>query len=157
MGRRIDIEEVRKFISEQPIESKIFIGGDSERVIIDNVWYADYTTAIVIHHNGNSGCKIFGDIVRERVYDQKLDKPRMRLMTEVMNVANLFLQLQDVLEGRDVEIHLDLNRNETHGSSCVVNEAVGYIRGMCNLTPQVKPNAWAASCVADRLKTIIKG
>jgi predicted RNase H-related nuclease YkuK (DUF458 family) len=41
-----------------------------------------------------------------------------------------------------------------HGSSCVINEAVGYIRGVCNVVPFVKPNAFAASYAADRYKSL---
>ena len=60
-----------------------------------------------------------------------------------------------MLDGREVEVHLDINPNEMHGSSCVINEAVGYIRGMCNVVPMVKPRAFAASYCADRLKHIM--
>jgi predicted RNase H-related nuclease YkuK (DUF458 family) len=76
-------------------------------------------------------------------------------MTEVYKIADLYLKLQDVLEDRLVEVHLDINPDEMHGSSCVVNEAVGYIRGMCNVVPMVKPQAFAASYCADRLKEIL--
>jgi len=76
----------------------------------------------------------------------------MRLMNEVYKIAELYLKLHEVLEGREVEVHLDINPNEMHGSSCVIQEAVGYIRGMCNVIPMVKPNAFAASYAADRLK-----
>jgi predicted RNase H-related nuclease YkuK (DUF458 family) len=79
----------------------------------------------------------------------------MRLMTEVYKIAELYLKLAEVLEGRDVQVHLDINPNEMHGSSCVINEATGYIRGMCNVVPMVKPNAFAASYCADRLKEIM--
>ena len=58
-------------------------------------------------------------------------------------------------EDRHVEVHLDINPNELFGSSCVVQQAIGYIRGTCNLTPQVKPNAFAASYAADRLKEVL--
>jgi predicted RNase H-related nuclease YkuK (DUF458 family) len=37
----------------------------------------------------------------------------------------------------------------------VVKEAIGYITGMCSVIPMVKPNAWAASYAADRLKEIL--
>jgi predicted RNase H-related nuclease YkuK (DUF458 family) len=50
---------------------------------------------------------------------------------------------------------LDINPDEKYGSSCVVQEAVGYIRGMCNVVPMVKPRAFAASYCADRLKHIM--
>ena len=150
--RKLDIEEVKAFIDAQSPETKIYIGGDSERFLIGDVWYADYTLAVVVHINGNNGCKIFGEVQRERDYDQKVDRPRMRLMNEVYKIADMYLRLHEVLEDREVEVHLDINPNEMHGSSCVIQEAVGYIRGMCNVVPMVKPNAFAASYAADRLK-----
>jgi predicted RNase H-related nuclease YkuK (DUF458 family) len=108
----------------------------------------------VVHINGNNGCKIFGEVHRERVWDQKVSKPAMRLMTEVYKTSELYLKLADVLEGRDVEVHLDINPDEHYGSSCVVQQAIGYIKGTCNVIPFVKPNAWAASYAADRFKSL---
>ena len=150
--KKLNLEEVKAFIDAQTPETKIYLGVDSERFNMNGVWYADYITAIVVHINGNNGCKIFGEVQRERDYDQKKDKPRYRLMNEVYKVSELYLKLSDVLEGREVEVHLDINPNEMHGSSCVINEAVGYIRGTCNVVPLVKPNAFAASYAADRFK-----
>lgn len=156
MRKMINIDEVRDFINLQTPETKIYIGGDSERFKLGDHWYADYTMAIVVHINGNNGCKIFGETVREIDYETKRNKPRMRLMTEVYKIAELYLKLHDVLEDREVEVHLDINPNEMHGSSCVVNEAIGYIRGMCNVVPMVKPRAFAASYAADRFKSFQK-
>ena len=153
--RSINIEEVKAFIEAQGPNTRIYIGGDSERFQLNKAWYADYTLAIVVHINGNNGCKIFGEVQRERDWDQKKNKPRMRLMNEVYKIAELYLKLQDVLEDRLVEVHLDINPDEMYGSSCVVNEAVGYIRGMCNVVPFVKPRAFAASYAADRLKEVL--
>jgi hypothetical protein len=152
---KINIDEVREFINKQTPETKIYIGGDSERFKIDKVWYADYTLVVVVHVDGKHGCKIFGEVQRERDYDQSKNKPRMRLMTEVYKIADLYLKLADVLEDREVQVHLDINPDEAYGSSCVVQEAVGYIRGMCNVVPMVKPQAFAASYCADRLKEIL--
>jgi len=153
--RKLNIQEVKEFIEAQSPETKIYIGGDSERFLIGDDWYADYTLAIVVHIDGKHGCKIFGEVQRERDYDQRKDRPRMRLMNEVYKIADMYLQLKDILEDREVEVHLDINPNEMHGSSCVINEAVGYIRGMCNVIPMVKPNAFAASYCADRMKHIM--
>lgn len=153
--KKINIEEVKEFIEAQGRNTKIYIGGDSERFNIKGEWFADYTLAVVVHINGNNGCKIFGEVHRERVYDQKRNRPRMRLMTEVYKIAELYLKLHEVLEDREVEVHLDINPNEMHGSNCVINEAVGYIRGMCNVVPMVKPKAFAASYAADRLKEVL--
>ena len=150
--RKIDLEEVRDFIAKQSLETKIYLGCDSERFKINKDWYADYIIAIVVHINGNNGCKLFGEVQRERDFDQKQNKPRYRLMNEVYKVSEMYLKLADVLEGRDVQVHLDINPSEMHGSNCVINEAIGYIRGTCNVIPLVKPNAFAASYAADRYK-----
>jgi len=152
--RKLNLNEVREFIEAQSPETKIYIGCDSERMKIDKVWYADYITAIVVHINGNNGCKLFGEVVRERDYDQKQSRPRYRLMNEVYKVSELYLRLADVLVDRNVEVHLDINPNEMTGSSCVINEAIGYIKGTCNVIPLVKPQAFAASYAADRLKSL---
>lgn len=152
--RRINLDEVKTFIESQTPETKIYLGCDSERVKVGTEWYADYVLAIVVHVNGNNGCKIFGEVQRERDYDKKQNRPRYRLMNEVYKVSEMYLKLADVLEGREVEVHLDINPNEMHGSSCVINEAVGYIRGVCNVVPFVKPNAFAASYAADRYKSL---
>ena len=109
----------------------------------------------MVHIDGRHGCKIFGEVHRERDYDQNRDRPRMRLMTEVYKVAELYLKLHEVLEDREFEVHLDINPSEMYASNCVINEAVGYIKGMCNVVPFIKPRAFAASCAADRLKAVI--
>jgi predicted RNase H-related nuclease YkuK (DUF458 family) len=150
--RKINLEEVKTFIENQSVETKIYIGCDSERVKVNGVWYADYITAIVVHINGNNGCKLFGEVNRERDYDQKQNRPRYRLMNEAYKASDLYLKLADVLVDRHVEVHLDINPNEMHGSNCVINEAIGYIKGTCNVIPLVKPNAFAASYAADRYK-----
>lgn len=150
--RNLNLQEVSKFINAQSPDTKIYLGCDSERFRINNVWYADYILAIVVHIDGKHGCKLFGEVVRERDYDQRKDRPSTRLMTEVYKVSELYLKLADVLDGRDVEVHLDINPDEDCGSSCVLNQAIGYIKGTCNVVPLVKPDAFAASYAADRLK-----
>ena len=154
MRKQIDIDEVRDFIMAQSPETKVYIGGDSERFLIGSDWYADYTLVVVVHINGNNGCKIFGEVQRERDWDQKRDRPRMRLMNEVYKIAELYTKIHDVLEDRELEVHLDINPDEMYGSSCVINEAVGFIKGMCNVVPMVKPKAFAASYAADRYKSL---
>ena len=153
--KRIDLEEVKEFIATCGPETKVYLGSDSERVKIDGHWYADYITVIVIHVDGKHGCKIFGQIIRERDWDQKKDKPRMRLMTECYQVAGMYLELAQMIDN-DMEVHLDLNPNKQYGSSCVVDEAIGYIKGMCGVTPLVKPEAFAASYAADRYKSYMQ-
>jgi predicted RNase H-related nuclease YkuK (DUF458 family) len=152
--KKLDLEKVREFIQAQTPDTRIYLGCDSECFRQDGEWYADYVLAIVVHINGNNGCKLFGEVQRERVWDAKPGKPAMRLMTEVYKVSELYLKLADVLEGRKVEVHLDINPDEQYGSSCVISQAVGYIKGTCNVIPFVKPEAFAASYAADRFKSL---
>ena len=156
--KKLNLEELKNFILDQSPSTKFYLGSDSERVRVDGVWYADYITVVVVHINGKNGCRVFGEVVRERDYDQRKDRPRTRLMNEAMKVADMYLALQDVLDDRDVEIHIDINPDEKHGSSCVISEATGYIRGMCNIVPLVKPDAWAATHAADNfMKSVWHG
>lgn len=156
MTLKIDINKVREFIEKTSITTKIYIGCDSERLKVNGEWVADYARAVVIHIDGNRGCKVFGDIIREKDFDPRKDRPRMRLMSEVYKVAELYLEIADAIGDRDFEVHLDLNTSEKHGSSCVIQEAIGYIKGMCNVIPFVKPNSPAASFASDRMKEILK-
>ncbi len=150
--RTLDLDEVRDFIQTTSETTKIYIGSDSARFRDKSeVWHAEYATVIVVHYDGNRGCKVFGQLTTERDYDQKKDRPRVRLMNEVMKTAQMYVDLEEAIGDRHVEIHLDINPDEKHGSSCVISEAVGYIKGYCNVIPFVKPQAFAASIAADRL------
>jgi predicted RNase H-related nuclease YkuK (DUF458 family) len=154
--RKFDIDELKSFIMDSSDETKIYIGADSERYRgKDDMWHADYTVAIVIHKDGNKGCKVFGKVTTERDYDNRHDRPALRLMNEVYRAAEMYLELADTIGDRHCEVHLDINPDILHGSSCVVQQAIGYIRGTCNVIPMVKPDAFAASYAADRLKGIL--
>ena len=149
---QIDIEEVSQFINECSPETKIYIGVDSERFRINGVWNIDYISVVIVHFNGKNGCKIFGAVDRERDWGVAANKPKMRLMGEVYRAADLYLALSKMI-AHDIEVHLDLNPQAQYGSSVAVQEAVGYIKGICQVTPRVKPEAFAASYAADQFKS----
>jgi uncharacterized protein len=149
---KFDIAYIKEFIESQGPDTRIYIGVDSERIRgADRQWYGVYTAAIVVHIDGKHGCKLFGEVSRERDYD-RADRPNTRLMTEVYKVSELYLKLSEVLEDRKVEVHLDINPDDHHASSNVVSQAIGYIKGTCNVVPLVKPEAFAASYAADRMR-----
>jgi predicted RNase H-related nuclease YkuK (DUF458 family) len=153
--KKMDLDLVKAFIHAQSPETSVYLGCDSERVKVNGVWHADYALAVVVHIDSCHGCKIFGEVHRERDWDQRSDKPSMRLMNEVYKVSELFQKMADVLEDRLVEVHLDINPDQMHKSSVVVNQAIGYIKGTCNVIPMVKPKAFAASYAADRLDWVL--
>lgn len=141
------IEEIKEFLVEQP--GRVYLGCDSVKFKKGKTWFARYAVVLVVHMNNAHGCKIFGYCETERDYDQSERKPRMRLMNEVYKVAELYMLFAEELEDREVEVHLDINPNEKHNSSIVLNEATGYILGMTGIKAKVKPEAFAASYAAD--------
>lgn len=151
---KVNIAEVVDYLDSVGLDSKVYIGCDSECHRKDGKWFVDYHTVVVVHIDGRHGCKIFGAIDREMDYDQKKSRPATRLMNEVYRATALFLELEKYI-AHDIHVHLDINPNEMHGSSCVINQAVGYVKGVCNIEPQVKPHSWCASFAADRLKHIL--
>jgi len=155
VNHSLNIHELEAFLQTQSSATKIYIGGDSEKIKSHGEWYADYATVVVVHIDGCKGCKIFGEVVRERVYDQKKNKPSLRLMTEVYKISEMYLRVAHLLERFDVQIHLDLNGKKIHASNEVVSQAIGYIKGVCNIQPQIKPDAFSASYAADRYKEVL--
>lgn len=156
MREEFDLEKVKEFIRNTSASTSIYIGADSERYRgRDEQWYADYTVAIVVHVDSSRGCKVFGKVDSERDYDNRHDRPATRLMNEVYRAAQMYLDLIDAIGDRHCEVHLDINPDEMHGSFCVIQQATGYIRGMCGFAPKVKPEAFSASYAADRLKEIL--
>lgn len=156
MRNEFDIEEVREYIRNSSETTSVYIGADSERYRDKNDnWMADYTVAIVVHRDSSRGCKVFGKVTSERDYDRRHDRPSVRLMNEVYKAAEMYLDLIESIGDRHCEVHLDINPDEMHGSSCVIQQATGYIRGMCGFPPKVKPEAFSASYAADRLKEIL--
>jgi len=149
MFNQDEIEEIKEYLDNVEPNSKVYLGCDSIKYKKGNTWFARYTTVLVVHMGGRHGCRVFGYSERERDYDPKKEKPRMRLMNEAYKVTGLYVALAEELEEFECEIHLDINPNKEHNSSIVINEATGYVMGMTGKKAEVKPDAWAASYCAD--------
>ena len=149
----INYKEVEQYLQKCGPDTKIYLGCDS-RVFLNEKKerMVSYTTAIVIHIDGCRGGKLFHTKDIERDYSPSRKKPSVRLMSEVYKVSGVYLDLIDQVDSaidKDIEIHLDINVAKEHKSSAVVAEALGYIQGVCQSNAKVKPEAWAASTVAD--------
>jgi predicted RNase H-related nuclease YkuK (DUF458 family) len=142
--------EIIQYLNDMPANSSVYIGADSVKLKKHGQWYARYTVAFIIHIGSKHGGTIFSFTDVERDFDPKKDKPRMRLMTEVYKAVAAYVEFAEVLEDLPVEIHIDINTNESHNSSIVLREALGYIKGMTGLDGFPKPHAFAASCAGDR-------
>jgi predicted RNase H-related nuclease YkuK (DUF458 family) len=148
--RTFDFEQIKEYLDSVSAHSKLYIGCDSVAYKRHGKWYADFYKVIVVHIDGCHGCKIFGEIETEMDYSANRKKPTHRLMSEVYKVAELYGKLAEITD-RGIEVHLDLNPNKKHVSNLITDQAIGYIRGSCNVIPLIKPDAFAASYAADRL------
>lgn len=138
-----DFEQIRKEIRASSADSSIYIGSDSKVYIRDDRKMVAYVTVIILH---NRGAKIFRSYRIEPFYGQM----RVRLMGEVADAITAAQEIVDVIEDRGFEIHLDVNTSPKYKSSSIVKEAVGYVMGTFGFEPKLKPDAFAASSVADR-------
>lgn len=152
--KKIDLSELSAFLATCSPETKVYLGCDSERFKLNGVWYADYILAVVVHINGRHGCRLFGEVQREKDVDAVKSRPFNRMMTEAAKVAELYERLREVLYDFEVEVHLDISGKVECGSNVAAQAAIGFIKGTLNVVPMIKPNGWAASYAADRMKDI---
>lgn len=143
---KFDIDYIKEFIKAHK-DAKIYLACDSQRIKKKRVKFA---TVVVVHYNGNNGAKVFADITYNKVIDAKLSRPFNRMMMEVQMVTEIYSQLEDVLLDRDFQIHIDISNEPHHGSNVAYNAAKGMIWGMVGVDPICKPDAFAASTVADK-------
>jgi predicted RNase H-related nuclease YkuK (DUF458 family) len=148
--KKINKQEVIDLLAQHDKNTKVYFGCDSTRFKFKGQWYAEFTSVVVVHKDGCHGCRIFHQTDRERDFDQKASRPFNRMMNEAYRVSGLFLEFQEVVSDYHVEVHLDINQDDIHGSSVAVKAASGYVQGTTNIVPILKPSAYAASYAADR-------
>lgn len=129
--------------------TKVYLGCDSVRYVKKDRFWGRFATVAIVHKNGNKGCKIFSNVSHEPDYDLKSNRPKMRMLTEVRKVCDLYTQIAPFIDEFEIEIHLDINTDPMHGSNCAASEAAGYVLGMTGIQPKLKPDSWAASFGAD--------
>lgn len=148
------VAQIREYLATVPDGSEVYIGCDSERSKRDGVWMATYTTVVVIaitdaDTGRRGGCRVFACTDKQEDYDQKKNRPMMRMMNEAYRTAEAYQQLEEDLLEHEVELHLDINKSPMHGSNVAHNAAVGYLVGISGRPVKTKPEAWAATHVAD--------
>lgn len=65
-----------------------------------------------------------------------------------MLALQAYSYIQDILEGRYIQVHLDVNNDPIHASNAVTSQALGWVRSM-GIVAQIKPDSFAASHAAD--------
>lgn len=143
------ISQLIDLLSILDTRTKIYLGCDSIRYLDKREKYAKYATVLIVHINGNNGCKIFSNVTKEPDFDLRKDRPKMRLIKEAHKVCEMYIQVAPLIDEFDIEIHLDINTDPLRGSNCAASEAAGYVLGMTGIQPKLKPEGFAASYAAD--------
>lgn len=158
---RLDYGAIRLYIEKSSKESIIMIGCDSIRRLVHGKSVAKYSTVVCIRNATGTGkdviyrgSKVFGGSVTLPDYgvvnkSGKIENLKQRMLKEVEFALEAFEKVRDVIGGRHVEIHLDINPNENYQSNQALAEARGYVMGMTGMEPEFKPYALAASFAAD--------
>lgn len=149
MFTQTQIEEMVELLCNVDENTKIYLGCDSVRFKKNERKYAKYATVAVVHMNGKNGCRVFRHRSIEPDYDLKSSRPSMRMMNEAQKVCELYIQIAPFVDEFEVSIHLDINTDPKHGSSCAASQAAGYVLGVTGIEPKLKPESFAASFGAD--------
>ncbi len=142
-----DFSLAKEAILASSKESAVMIGCDSLRFKKQGRWFARYSVVVVLHIDGNRGCKLFHKT--EVIPDY--GNLKMRLLTEVGYAVAAATEVTDVIGDRPFSIHLDINRDPRHKSNIAMKEAIGYVMGSCGFEPKLKPESMAASHCADHI------
>lgn len=119
----------------------LYIGTDSR-----NTQHTKFSTVIVSHHPGRGG------VLLKRVHtERKIDSLAERLLREAWYSVELALEVAPMLPKHvRIEIHLDVNQSPVHKSGRYLNPVVGLVVAQ-GFDYRVKPDAWCATCIADKV------
>lgn len=133
---------VKDYLWEHP-DTDVYVACDSQRMRK----YTKYALVIVFHHVGHGG-HVINHIQR---MPRKVDLfTRLWRELELTAAVCSFLKYE-VCMGDRIFPSLDYNPDKKHKSNIVHDAAVGYLKGMGFERVLTKPEAWAASCVADNI------
>jgi len=156
--REFDYDAIKEFIRGSHPESIIMIGCDSVRKDVNGKAFATYATVVCVRKSSGAGVyhgsKLFSSLVKMPDYGKviksgKIANLKVRMMQEVTFALEAFGNLQDVLEDRIWEIHVDINSRSDCESHVALNDAKGYVMGVTGQEPMFKPIGLAASFAAD--------
>lgn len=134
--------DVTKNIDDNQL--KFIVGCDSQV----HKKFIVYTVSIIMLRVGHGGLVYYENTKVPRSFSQ----PKKRLIEETYKSVATAMWLDEILIDYALEVeevHSDLNPDKKYLSSEVVSECMGYIHAM-GYKGVLKPEAWAASKVADR-------
>ena len=145
-GETISVEEILQDIKESKLRNSLIelhVGTDSDP---NGKKFAN-ATGIALRFPG-SGCRYYW--TRTYLDPIKNKNLAVRLNAEVTQTIFIADALRKALAGSfEIVVHIDCSPNIKHRSGIYTKQLKSYAIGM-GFTVKVKPNSWAASCIADK-------
>jgi predicted RNase H-related nuclease YkuK (DUF458 family) len=141
------VDKCKEAIQTASASSSFYIGCDSSvSRQKDGRKTAHYVVVFIVHMNSANGARIIHHDYTLPEYGNL----KQRLQNEANFAFGLALEVLEELNGRQLEVHLDINPNPKHKSNVAVKEVLSYARGL-GLNAKIKPDSFAASHAADHL------
>lgn len=138
-GKHHSIDDV---ISEISVESKVFVGTDSQ--LVAGQW--QLATAICVYWEGRGGKFFYKKNKFNRSSFKSLEDRLMHEVYESVMTAELIKSQRPNIH---VNIHADIASDPDSRSARLAKAVKSYISGM-GYEPTIKPDAWASTTIADK-------
>lgn len=145
-GDEVSFEEIINIILEHRDDNgKVSVGTDSFIKKQDCI----FSLAICLYDgDSQNGGRYF--IKRTNIDKGKYPNLLQRILAEVQKSVELGLKLLELIPVLDIEIHLDVSGSDkNNGTSKFAEMLTGYAKG-AGFECKIKPDAYAASSVADK-------
>lgn len=145
-GNQVTIGDILEDIKKSKLQHKsleVHVGTDSDP---NGNKFAN-ATGIALRFPGN-GCRYYW--TRTYLDPTTHNSLIIRLNAEVTQTIFIANALRDSLnESFNIVVHIDCNQDPKHMSGKYIKQLKSYAAGM-GFQVMVKPNSWAASCIADK-------
>lgn len=143
-GKKVDdlASHIEQFVMEGDGDTDVYVGTDSQ--VHSN--YTRYVTVVCMHDSQYGGAHVVyhgNNIYRQ---EKELFNRLWEEVVATVEVANRIRQEANI----DVNTHFDINPNDQYRSHVTYKAARGFAEN-AGFNFCVKPEAWAATCAADRL------
>ena len=145
-GQIVSFEEIVDIILEhRDNNGKISVGTDSFIKKQDCI----FSLAICLYGaDGQNGGRYF--IKRTNIDKRRYPNLLQRILAEVQKSVEFSLKLLELIPVLDIEIHLDISdSHKNNGTSKFAEMLTGYAKG-AGFNYKIKPDAYAATSVADK-------
>lgn len=136
-----------KLLSEivEKIDSdcEVSVGSDSQ--LLSDSWM--FATVVCLYWPGHGGTYFF---TRDKKDKSTYSSLGDRLMSEVHSSVMIADQIRQLKPNISINVHADIASCAGNKSNKFAKSAESYIIGM-GFKPSIKPDAWAAAAVADKL------